>query len=62
MVSYQAVFIENLKYHRNKRGISQAKLAELCDCGAGKIGSIESAQAKPTTKSGRILSTYFPKG
>lgn len=48
MSSYQAVFIENLKYYRNKKGISQAKLAELCDCGTGTIGSIESARQNPS--------------
>lgn len=48
MSSYQAVFIENLKYYRNKKGISQAKLAELCDCGTGTIGSIEAARQNPS--------------
>lgn len=48
MNSYQTIFIENLKYYRNKKGISQAKLAELCDCGTGTIGSIESARQNPS--------------
>ena len=48
MSSYQAVFIENLKYYRSKKGFSQAKLAELCDCGTGTIGSIESARQNPS--------------
>lgn len=48
MSQYQAVFIENLKYYRSKRGISQAKLAELCECGTGTIGSIESARQNPS--------------
>ena len=48
MSQYQSVFIENLKYYRNKKGISQAKLAEMCDCGTGTIGSIESARQNPS--------------
>ena len=48
MFSYQTVFIENLKFYRNQKGISQAKLAELCDCGTGTIGSIESARQCPS--------------
>lgn len=48
MSQYQALFIENLKYYRNKKGFSQAKLAELCECGTGTIGSIESARQNPS--------------
>ena len=48
MKSYQAAFIENLKYYREQKGISQAKLAELCECGTGTIGSIESARQFPS--------------
>lgn len=48
MKSYQTVFIKNLKYYREQKGISQAKLAELCDCGTGTIGSIESARQFPS--------------
>ena len=48
MSSYQAIFIENLKYYRNEKGISQAKLAELCECGTGTIGSIEAARQFPS--------------
>lgn len=48
MKSYQTVFIENLKYYREQKGISQAKLAELCECGTGTIGSIESARQFPS--------------
>ena len=48
MNSYQTTFISNLKYYRAKKGISQAKLAELCDCGTGTIGSIESAKQNPS--------------
>ena len=45
---YQSAFIENLKYYRNERGISQARLAELCECGTGTIGSIEAARQNPS--------------
>ena len=48
MIPYQTAFIENLKYYRNKKEISQAKLAELCECGTGTIGSIESARQFPS--------------
>lgn len=48
MNSYQSIFIENLKYYRNKKGISQAKFAEACDCGTGTIGSIEAARQFPS--------------
>ena len=48
MNSYQSAFIENLKYYRNKKGFSQAKFAEECDCGNGTIGSIESARQFPS--------------
>ena len=48
MKSYQTVSIENLKYYREQKGISQAKLAELCNCGTGTIGSIESARQFPS--------------
>ena len=48
MNPHQEAFIENLKYYRSKKGISQAKLAELCECGAGTIGSIESARQFPS--------------
>lgn len=48
MTSYQSAFIENLKYYRSKKGISQAKFAEECECGTGTIGSIESARQFPS--------------
>lgn len=48
MNSNQMIFIENLKYYRNKKGISQAQLAELCECGTGTIGSIEAARQFPS--------------
>lgn len=37
-----------LIYLGNKKPISQAKLAEYCDCSNGMIGLIESGKAKPS--------------
>ena len=37
-----------MKYYRAKKNISQAKLAEDCDCSNGMIGAIESGRAKPS--------------
>lgn len=41
-------FIINMKYYRTKRNISQAQLAEECDCSNGMIGAIEAGRAKPS--------------
>lgn len=41
-------FILNMKYYRTKRNISQAQLAEECDCSNGMIGAIEAGRAKPS--------------
>ena len=41
-------FIMNLKYYRAKKNISQAQLAEECDCSNGMIGAIEAGRAKPS--------------
>lgn len=38
----------NMKYYREKLGISQTELSILCDCGTGTIGGIESGKAKPS--------------
>ncbi len=48
MNSYQETFIENLKFYRNQKDISQAKLAEMCDCATPTIGCIESARQFPS--------------
>lgn len=48
MSPYQTDFITNLKYYRAQKGYSQAKLAEMCECGTGTIGSIESARQFPS--------------
>lgn len=41
-------FILNMKYYRTKRNISQAQLAEECDCSNGMIGAIEAGRSKPS--------------
>lgn len=48
MTLYQQEFIENLKYYRMKKNISQSKLAELCNCGTGTIGCIECGRQFPS--------------
>lgn len=47
-MSYQTDFIANLKYYRSLKGLSQAKLAEACDCQPGTIGCIECARQFPS--------------
>jgi len=42
------LFIQNLKLYRKMRGISQMKLAELCDSSAGYIGQIEIGNKFPS--------------
>ena len=44
----QHIFVENLKHYRSKRGVSQAKLAELCDLSSGMIGKIEAHLTSPS--------------
>lgn len=48
MADYQRCFIENMKFYRNKKGISQAELAEACDVANGTIGNIECGLTKPS--------------
>ncbi|MCQ2592074.1 MAG: helix-turn-helix domain-containing protein [Treponema sp.] len=48
MNNYRKDFIENLKYYRKQKGITQEKLAELCDVATSTIGCIESAQQYPS--------------
>ena len=48
MNSFSKEFIENLKYYRKQKGITQEKLAELCDVATSTIGCIESAQQYPS--------------
>lgn len=48
MDGYFSDFIQNLKFYRSEKKVSQAKLAELCNCSYGMIGAIESGRAKPS--------------
>ncbi|MBR4384913.1 MAG: helix-turn-helix transcriptional regulator [Treponema sp.] len=48
MDKYLDDFRMNMKYYREKAGISQVQLSILCDCGTGTIGGIESGKAKPS--------------
>ena len=48
MDNYLDEFRMNVKYYREKLGISQTQLSILCDCGTGTIGGIESGKAKPS--------------
>ena len=48
MDKYQQEFIDNLKKRRKSRGLSQEKLAELCEVATGTIGNIECGLAKPS--------------
>lgn len=45
---YQEEFIKNLKYFRKERGLSQEKLAELCNVSTSTVGCIESAHQNPS--------------
>jgi transcriptional regulator with XRE-family HTH domain len=44
------IFIRNLKKFRNRRGISQMKLAELCGTATNYIGEIEIGRRFPSLK------------
>lgn len=48
MQNYLDDFRMNVKYYREKLGISQTQLSIICDCGTGTIGGIESRKAKPS--------------
>ena len=48
MHNYLNDFRNNMKYYREKKGISQTQLSIICDCGTGTIGRIESGRAKPS--------------
>ena len=48
MERYQQEFIGNLKKYRKKRGLSQERLAELCNVSTGTIGNIECGLGKPS--------------
>ena len=48
MNKYLDDFRMNMKYYREKLGISQTYLSILCGCGTGTIGGIEAGKAKPS--------------
>lgn len=48
MIEYQEEFVNNLKYYRKEKGISQEKLAESCDCATATIGCIEIFRQLPS--------------
>lgn len=48
MDKYLDDFRLNMKYYREKMGISQIHLSVLCGCGTGTIGGIEAGRAKPS--------------
>lgn len=48
MIDYQRCFINNIKFYRKKKGISQAMLAEACNVSNGTIGNIECGITKPS--------------
>ena len=48
MDNYLDEFRMNVKYYREKLGISQTQLSIFCGCGTGTIGGIESGKAKPS--------------
>ena len=48
MNDFQEEFVENLKFYRKQKGISQEKLAELCDCATATIGCIEIYRQLPS--------------
>ena len=48
MDTYLDEFRMNVKYYREKLGISQTQLSIFCGCGTGTIGGIESGKAKPS--------------
>lgn len=48
MSGYREEFIANLKYYRKQKGITQEKLAELCNVATSTIGCIESFQQYPS--------------
>ena len=48
MNEFQEIFVENLKFYRKEKGISQEKLAEACDCATATIGCIEICRQLPS--------------
>ncbi|HAM77699.1 MAG: helix-turn-helix transcriptional regulator [Treponema sp.] len=48
MADYHKCFIENVKFYRKQKGMSQAQLAEACEVSNGTIGNIECGMTKPS--------------
>lgn len=48
MIEFQEIFVENLKFYRKQKGVSQEKLAEACDCATATIGCIEICRQLPS--------------
>jgi len=48
VIAFQEEFVRNLKYYRTEKGISQEKLAEMCDCATATIGCIEIYRQLPS--------------
>ena len=48
MKDYLDDFRMNMKYYREKAGLSQTHLSVLCGCGTGTIGGLEAGRAKPS--------------
>ncbi len=48
VIDFQEEFINNLKFYRKQKSVSQEKLAEACDCATGTIGCIECGKALPS--------------
>ena len=48
MIEFQEDFVENLKFYRKQKGISQEKLAEMCECATATIGCIEIYRQLPS--------------
>lgn len=52
-------FKDNLKQLRNKRGLSQAELAEKLGFSTGLIGMYESGKRKPSYEALEIIADFF---
>jgi transcriptional regulator with XRE-family HTH domain len=56
-MTIQDLFIVNLKAYRKLRGVSQTKLAELCNSSTGYIGEIECGRRFPSVNMIERLAT-----